>query len=89
MGIEQQTYDKDREFYHAHLRSPLTKGKRYVLSMEFLGYLGDNLHGFYRSSYKDENGTERYLTVVHLPRDVSCQGLLKMEGQVVSTDDVM
>lgn len=60
VGIEKQTYDKEREFYHAHLRRPLTKGKRYKLTMEFQGYLSDNLHGFYRSSYEDGNGTERY-----------------------------
>ncbi|XP_050688572.1 aminopeptidase N-like [Eriocheir sinensis] len=63
VGIAKQTYDKDREFYHAHLRRPLTKGKRYKLTMEFQGYLGDGLHGFYRSSYKDDNGTERWLAV--------------------------
>ena len=59
VNILSQTYDNQREFYHAHLQHPLTKGRRYVLSMEFEGYLNDQLHGFYRSSYKDSSGTER------------------------------
>nr|WBG54457.1 aminopeptidase N-like protein [Austinograea rodriguezensis] len=61
--ILKQTYDNKREFYHAHLQHPLTRGRRYVLSMEFVGYLNDKLHGFYRSSYKDANGMERWIAV--------------------------
>ncbi|MPC09521.1 Aminopeptidase N [Portunus trituberculatus] len=61
--ILKQTYDNQRQFYHAHLQQPLTKGRRYVLSMEFTGYLNDKLHGFYRSSYRDSNGIKRWLAV--------------------------
>lgn len=63
VGIIKQTYDNQREFYHAHLQEPLTRGRRYVLSMKFTGYLNDKLHGFYRSSYKDATETERWLAV--------------------------
>ncbi|XP_063887402.1 aminopeptidase N-like [Scylla paramamosain] len=63
VSIMKQTYDNQREFYHAHLQQPLTKGHRYVLSMEFTGYLNDQLHGFYRSSYKDTTENERWLAV--------------------------
>ena len=35
----------------------LTKGD-YVVSMEFVGKLDNDLKGLYRSTYKDQNGTE-------------------------------
>ncbi|XP_063887388.1 aminopeptidase N-like [Scylla paramamosain] len=63
ISILKQTYDNQRQFYHAHLQQPLTKGRRYVLSMEFTGYLNDHLRGFYRSSYTDSNGIKRWLAV--------------------------
>ncbi|XP_063887378.1 aminopeptidase N-like isoform X1 [Scylla paramamosain] len=63
ISILKQTYDNQRQFYHAHLQQPLTKGCRYVLSMEFTGYLNDQLYGFYRSSYTDSNGIKRWLAV--------------------------
>ena len=32
-----------------------------VLSVEFTGVLNDRLHGFYRSSYEDENGNQKIM----------------------------
>ena len=32
-----------------------------VLSIEFTGILNDRLHGFYRSSYEDENGNQKIM----------------------------
>ncbi|KAG0728779.1 Endoplasmic reticulum aminopeptidase 1 [Chionoecetes opilio] len=61
--ILKQTYDNQQEFYHAHLSRPLKKGRRYLLSMAFQGYLNEHLHGFYRSSYKVANGDERWVAV--------------------------
>ncbi|XP_027211488.2 aminopeptidase N [Penaeus vannamei] len=62
-GIKMHEYDNYREFYIAHLDKELQQGEKYVLSMEFLGYLNDQLRGFYRSSYKDEDGKEKMLAV--------------------------
>nr|XP_053644189.1 aminopeptidase N-like [Cherax quadricarinatus] len=55
--------DKEREFYIAKLNEELKPGKKYVLSMEFVGYLNDDLVGFYRSSYTDEQGNEKWIAV--------------------------
>ncbi|XP_037798554.1 aminopeptidase 2-like [Penaeus monodon] len=61
IGIKRQEYDYRRHFYMAHLEEELQKGKKYVLAMEFLGYLNDQLRGFYRSTYKNADGKTRYL----------------------------
>ncbi|ROT72062.1 putative aminopeptidase N [Penaeus vannamei] len=61
IGIKRQEYDYRRHFYIAHLEEELQKGKKYVLAMEFLGLLNDQLRGFYRSTYKDADGKTRYL----------------------------
>ncbi|XP_037798491.1 aminopeptidase N-like isoform X2 [Penaeus monodon] len=59
VGIKKQQYDRERQFYIAHLETQLEKGEKYVLSMDFLGYLSDLLHGFYKSTYKDIDGTSK------------------------------
>ncbi|KAK3853242.1 hypothetical protein Pcinc_040203 [Petrolisthes cinctipes] len=56
--IRRHQYDHEREFYIAHLEEALQKGNKYTLSMEFIGLLNERLEGFYRSSYRDANGTE-------------------------------
>ncbi|XP_047471569.1 aminopeptidase N-like isoform X2 [Penaeus chinensis] len=63
VGIKSQNYDPVRQFYVARTEEELTKGERYTLQMEFLGYLNDQLRGFYRSTYKDVDGTAKYLAV--------------------------
>ncbi|KAK3857882.1 hypothetical protein Pcinc_035893 [Petrolisthes cinctipes] len=59
--IRRHQYDHEREFYIAHLEEALQKGNKYTLSMEFIGLLNDQLHGFYRSNYRNANGTEVWL----------------------------
>lgn len=58
-GIE---YDTDSEFLIVHLdpinKVKLAKGKKYRLSMSFVGNLTDKLRGFYRSTY-NEDGVEK------------------------------
>ncbi|XP_027211487.2 aminopeptidase N [Penaeus vannamei] len=63
VGIKMHQYDPERQFYIAHLEKQLEKGEKYVLSMDFLGYLNDQLHGFYRSTYRDDDGTNKLLAV--------------------------
>lgn len=61
IGINKHSYDNERQFYIAELGEDLEAGKKYVISMEFEGYLNDQLHGFYRSTYKTEDGSDRLL----------------------------
>jgi hypothetical protein len=39
----------------------LEAGHTYVIDIKFTGLLRSSLYGFYRSSYKDKNGTIRYV----------------------------
>ena len=39
----------------------LEAGHTYVIDIEFTGLLHGSLYGFYRSSYKDKNGTKQYV----------------------------
>ena len=55
LSISEQLYDHEAQKYTAKLTEALEVGKRYVLSMDFEGYLNDKLKGFYRSSYTDED----------------------------------
>ncbi|XP_045589686.1 aminopeptidase N isoform X2 [Procambarus clarkii] len=63
LNIKKHEYDHERQFYVAHLEEELQQGHKYILSMEFIGYLNDQLHGFYRSNYRDSDGTEKTLAV--------------------------
>ncbi|XP_047472757.1 aminopeptidase N-like isoform X1 [Penaeus chinensis] len=70
VGIKKQQYDPERQFYIAHLEKQLEKGEKYVLSMDFLGSLGDLLQGFYKSTYKDIDGTtKRVAATMFQPTD--------------------
>ena len=60
INIDNVDYDEDREFVIIHLQTSCTVGKSYVANIQYTAYLKDNLKGFYRSAYKDEerNTTE-------------------------------
>ena len=57
--IEKHAYDKDREFYIAHLSQTLTPGNKYKIVIDYVGNLNDNLKGFYRSVYTDRTTKEK------------------------------
>lgn len=59
LKIKKHEYNHEKQFYVAHLEEPLMEGQRYILSMDFEGHLNDQLHGFYRSTYRDADGTEK------------------------------
>ena len=62
--IVKHAYDKDREFYIAHLSQPLTPGKSYKIKINYVASLNDNLKGFYRSVYKDlTTGQDEYVPI--------------------------
>ncbi|CAB4066589.1 ANPEP [Lepeophtheirus salmonis] len=65
IGVESTNYDKEREFFITILSESLEKkGVDYEMEMKFTGILGDNLKGFYRSSYKTEDTNElEYIAV--------------------------
>ena len=57
IAVDIHEYDLDREFYVLHLESNLTEDKTYTIKIDFTAVLNDDLDGFYRSSYFDEEGT--------------------------------
>ena len=60
IGVLDYEFDNDREFYITKLSKGITKGNQYRISIDFVSALGDNLKGFYRSSFKNEDGEKRY-----------------------------
>ncbi|KAK7075138.1 hypothetical protein SK128_009536 [Halocaridina rubra] len=63
LNILQHQYDHEKQFYIAHLERPLEKGQQYLISMHYTGYLNTILNGFYRSTYRNEKGVEKFLAV--------------------------
>lgn len=61
--ISQQRRDAQRQFYVIQTRMQLQPGT-YRVRLKFTGILGDDLQGFYRSSYIEGN-TTRYSSVDH------------------------
>ncbi|XP_063599467.1 aminopeptidase N-like [Penaeus indicus] len=53
--------DASNEFFIVHLEEELFEGENFTLSLDFEGYLNDQLKGFYRSSYQNESGGDRML----------------------------
>lgn len=56
VDVEGFSYDDVRQFFIIHLKKSLVAGTAYNVSMNFLGFLNDDMTGFYRSSYNDSNG---------------------------------
>ena len=54
------TFDADRERATFHFSAEITPGD-WQLHAEFSGILNDDLHGFYRSTYKDQEGNEQVI----------------------------
>lgn len=61
MPVGRQSKDALRQFYVIHARMPLKPGT-YRVRLKFSGVLGDDLQGFYRSSYIEKN-TTRWVAV--------------------------
>lgn len=57
--------DEAEERLHLKFSSIIPEGRASV-SIKFAGILNDKLHGFYRSSYKDKDGVERYIATTQL-----------------------
>ncbi|KAK8728890.1 hypothetical protein OTU49_008846 [Cherax quadricarinatus] len=59
--ILQQKYSSSRMFYFILLQEALTEDTTYTLSLDFVGTLGEQPRGFYRSSYLKENGERSWV----------------------------
>jgi hypothetical protein len=53
--------DDKKELCTISVEPALEAGHTYVMDIEFTGLLHGSLYGFYRSSYKDKNGTRMYV----------------------------
>lgn len=59
IAVFEPTYNKTTEFLTINTKNTeLTKGKRYILSIEYTGVLRTDNAGFYRSSYVNAKGTK-------------------------------
>ena len=57
MQLKRHFWYRENEFYVMEAEQNLTAGA-YIISMEFVGKLDDDLKGLYRSTYKNEKGEE-------------------------------
>lgn len=53
-----RTHDTRTHKYTLGLEKSLQARRKYVLSLQFIGKLGSDMHGFYRSSYEDNGVTK-------------------------------
>lgn len=60
-----QTYDPRVHKLTLNLAGAMPVGRRYVLSMQYVGKLGSDMRGFYRSSYV-ENGIIKWLATTQM-----------------------
>ncbi|KAH7264907.1 peptidase family M1-domain-containing protein [Fusarium redolens] len=54
-------YNKDTQTTTVNFDKTIPAGQKARLTQRFTGTLNDDMAGFYRSSYKDENGNTKYL----------------------------
>ncbi|KAJ5619332.1 hypothetical protein N7510_003316 [Penicillium lagena] len=57
------SYNKDRQTVTIHLQDTIHAGGMATLTHIFIGTLSENIAGFYRSSFKGEDGSEQYMAV--------------------------
>ncbi|XP_046980763.1 aminopeptidase N-like [Schistocerca americana] len=71
LPVERLSFDPDRQFvvFHVGGGQRLRRDSRYQLGLNYTGKLGDALHGFYRSSYKEGNVTKWIATTQFQPTD--------------------
>lgn len=60
-----KTYDPRTHKLTLGLESAMATGRRYILSMQYVGILSDDMNGFYRSSY-EENGKIKWLATTQM-----------------------
>jgi aminopeptidase 2 len=60
------SHDEDRQVTTVSFDQTLPAGSTATLTMVFSGVLNDNMAGFYRSSFKDEQGNTTYLATTQM-----------------------
>ena len=55
-SIIRQEFNLEYQYYIATLDQPLKQDTIYVLVMNYIGFLNEDLKGFYRSSYTNDDG---------------------------------
>jgi aminopeptidase 2 len=60
------SHDKDSETTTVSFKPTLSKGSKAKLTMTFSGILNDNMAGFYRSSFKAEDGSTTYMATTQM-----------------------
>lgn len=61
VAVGAYTYDPVLEFLQIPVTQTLTAGARYSLSIDYIGTLRTDNYGFYRSSYRNDNGDQIWL----------------------------
>ena len=54
--ILKQQFDLENQYYIATTGQAMKPGSTYILSMNYQGFLNEDLKGFYRSSYTNKDG---------------------------------
>ena len=68
INVTAHEYDLDRSFYVIHLAQILEPDTDYIISIEFVAVLNDDLSGFYRTKYTKPDGTISWLALSQFER---------------------
>ncbi|KAF7536775.1 hypothetical protein G7Z17_g12983 [Cylindrodendrum hubeiense] len=60
------SYNKDTQTTTVSFDQTIPAGQKVRLTQRFTGTLNDEMAGFYRSSYKDENGNDKYIATTQM-----------------------
>jgi aminopeptidase 2 len=59
-------YNKDTQTTKISFKDTLSAGSKVSLTQEFTGVLNDNMAGFYRSSYKGADGSDKFMATTQM-----------------------
>lgn len=60
------SYDEDSQTTRIDFDETIPAGSKATLTLTFTGILNDNMAGFYRSSWKDHDGTEQWMATTQM-----------------------
>jgi aminopeptidase 2 len=60
------SYNEDTQTTKISFKDKLSAGTKVSLTQEFTGTLNDNMAGFYRSSYKGEDGSDKFMATTQM-----------------------
>lgn len=61
LNVSSYTIDSTTDKFSIYFTSVVTSGTKFFVIIDYTGILNDKMLGFYRSSYKDENGKIQYV----------------------------